>query len=111
MGSNCLIGCDIGTSGTKSVVMDTEGKILGDHYIEYALITSGPTKDKFNIGVMAEHRPEEDYWYAVKNTMKVAIKEAKKSDPNFTVNDILGISVSELSPVLILSCYIYKCIP
>ena len=71
MGSNCLIGCDIGTSGTKSVVMDTEGKILGDHYIEYALITSGPTKDKFNIGVMAEHRPEEDYWYAVKNTMKV----------------------------------------
>ena len=102
MGGNCLIGCDIGTSGTKSVVMDTEGNILGEHYIEYVLITSGPTKDKFNIGVMAEHRPEEDYWYAVSETMKVAIRQAKKADSNFSEKDILGISVSELSPVLIL---------
>ena len=46
MGGNCFIGCDIGTSGTKSVVMNTDGKVLGEHYIEYVLITSGPTKDK-----------------------------------------------------------------
>ncbi len=102
MSENCLIGCDIGTSGTKSVVMNTSGKVLGSHYIEYPLITSGVDKEKFNIGVMAEHRPEEDYWYAVKETMKVAIKEAKRTDKNFSEKDILGISVSELSPVLIL---------
>ena len=30
-----LVGSDVGTGGTKSVVIDTEGKVLGSHFIEY----------------------------------------------------------------------------
>ena len=30
-----LIGLDLGTTGCKSMVFDTTGHILGEHYIEY----------------------------------------------------------------------------
>ena len=32
-----LVGTDIGTGGTKSVLIDGEGNVLGSHYIEYPL--------------------------------------------------------------------------
>lgn len=33
-----LIGLDLGTTGCKSMVFDTTGRILGEHYIEYEVI-------------------------------------------------------------------------
>jgi sugar (pentulose or hexulose) kinase len=33
--ANFFVGCDIGTSGTKSCVMAEDGQVLGTKYIEY----------------------------------------------------------------------------
>jgi xylulokinase len=83
-----LVGCDLGTSGTKSVVLDEEGTVLGIHYIEYPL--------HFPKVGYAEHDPL-DYWNAVKNTMKSAIQQS-----NVDAKDIKGVSVSALAPGCIL---------
>ena len=34
-----LIGADIGTSGVKSVIMDSNGKSLGDKLVEHDVLT------------------------------------------------------------------------
>lgn len=86
--ANYLVGTDVGTSGTKSVLIDEEGRILGSHYIEYTLITPRPG--------WAEHDPE-DYWNAVADTIKSCIQQAKV-DPK----EIRGVSISALAPACIL---------
>jgi ribulokinase len=83
-----LVGSDVGTGGTKSVVIDTEGNTLGQHFIEYPLITN-------NLGY-AEHDPEW-YWDAVSKTISKAISDSKINPKN-----IKGVSVSALSPACIL---------
>ena len=50
--ANYLVGCDIGTSATKSVVIDEEGKVLGKKTIGYPTLS--------NSKGWAEHDPE---WY------------------------------------------------
>ncbi|MFC2160008.1 FGGY family carbohydrate kinase, partial [Actinomycetota bacterium] len=83
-----LVGSDVGTGGTKSVVIDTSGKVLGQHFIEYPLITN-------NLGY-AEHDPGW-YWDAVADTILKAITDSKVDPKN-----IKGVSVSALSPACIL---------
>ncbi len=83
-----LVGSDVGTGGTKSVVMDTEGNVLGSHFIEYPLIIPRPG--------WAEHNPEW-YWNAVADTIKASIKQSRVSPKN-----IKGVSISALSPACIL---------
>jgi len=83
-----LIGCDVGTSGTKSVIIDVEGNVLASHYIEYKLYTPRPS--------WAEHNPE-DYWNAVADTMNACLKKSKV-DPK----EVKGVSISALSPGCIL---------
>ena len=78
-----LVGSDVGTGGTKSVVIDTEGNTLGQHFIEYPLITN-------NLGY-AEH-DSEWYWDAVSKTISKAISDSKVNPKN-----IKGVSVSALS--------------
>lgn len=39
---NYLIGTDIGTSGTKSVLMDTSGKLIAQSLVEYDVLTPKP---------------------------------------------------------------------
>jgi xylulokinase len=90
-----LAGSDVGTGGTKSVVMSTDGTVLGTHYIEYPLITAKSAKERFP-GAKAEHDPEW-YWNAVADTIRASIKQAKV-DPK----DIKGVSISALSPACIL---------
>ena len=34
-----LIGTDIGTSGTKTIIMNTAGELVASTYAEYGLIT------------------------------------------------------------------------
>jgi len=82
------VGSDVGTGGTKSVVIDTDGNTLGQHFIEYPLITN-------NLGY-AEHDPEW-YWNAVAETIFKAITDSKVNPKN-----IKGVSVSALSPACIL---------
>ncbi|MEW5721930.1 MAG: FGGY-family carbohydrate kinase [Thermodesulfobacteriota bacterium] len=86
--ANYLVGCDVGTGGTKAVVIDEGGKVLGSHFIEYPLETPRPG--------WAEHDPEV-YWAAVADTIKESIRQAK-IDPK----TIRGVSISALSPACIL---------
>jgi len=83
-----LVGTDVGTGGTKSVLMDGEGAILGSHYVEYPLIIPRPG--------WAEHNPGW-YWNAVAETIKASIKESRVSPQH-----IRGVSISALSPACIL---------
>ena len=36
-----LLGTDIGTSGTKTILMDTEGKLIAKHLVEYDAVAQG----------------------------------------------------------------------
>ena len=90
-----LVGCDVGTGGTKAVVMSADGTVLGSHYIEYPLITTKSAEDRFP-GSKAEHNPEW-YWNAVSGTIQASIRQSKV-DPK----DIKGVSISALSPACIL---------
>lgn len=57
----CLVGIDIGTSGTKSVLFDTDGNVVKSAYAEYAMYQP---KNGW-----AEQDPN-DWWRAVCNTLK-----------------------------------------
>ena len=67
------IGVDIGTSGTKSLIMDEKGSILAESSSEYPVHMPKP--------LWTEQDPE-DWWHAVKKTIKSVVKasKAKKSD-------------------------------
>jgi xylulokinase len=86
--SNYLVGTDVGTQGTKSVVMDEDGSILAGHYIDYPLVMSRSG--------CVEHDPR-DYWKAVAGTIFAAVKESKADTKH-----IRGVSISALSPACIL---------
>jgi xylulokinase len=79
---NYLIGTDIGTSGTKTIIMNTEGKLISSDLQEYDILTPRP--------LWAEQWP--DLWVdAVKRSIRNA-KEKAKINPD----DIKGISISGL---------------
>lgn len=90
-----LIGCDVGTSATKAVLMADDGEILGSHVIEYPLITKKGDHDNYP-GAKAEQDPE-DYWNAVADTIGASIKQG-----GVNPKDIKGVSISALSPACIL---------
>ena len=75
-----LIGIDIGTSGTKTVIFNRLGETIASHTVEYELFQP-------EIG-WAEQRPE-DWWNAVCKTIKASIEKAKISP-----EDIKGIGLS-----------------
>jgi xylulokinase len=83
-----LVGCDVGTSATKSVVIDESGAILGKKTIGYPTLTN-------SMG-WAEHDPEV-YWATVSDTISEAIKEA-----GIDASEIKGVSISAHSPACIL---------
>lgn len=93
--ANYLVGCDVGTGGTKAVVMAEDGAVLGAHYIEYPLITRKERGETYP-GAKAEHDPEW-YWNAVADTIQAAIQQSKVD-----ARDIKGVSISALSPACIL---------
>ncbi len=85
---NYLIGTDVGTGGTKSVLIDEGGNVLGSAYIEYGLITKRPG--------WAEQDPEW-YWNAVADTIKQCIDQSGVDN-----SEIRGVSISALAPACIL---------
>ena len=79
---NYLIGTDIGTSGTKSILMDTNGKLIAQDLEEYDVLTPKP--------LWAEQWP--DVWVdATKESIKQTVAKSGV-DPK----DIKGIGISGL---------------
>lgn len=77
-----FVGTDIGTLGTKTVVVSLEGKIMASDYAEYGVITPQP--------LWAEQWPE--VWYgAVCKTIKGAVEKSRVAP-----NRIAGITISGL---------------
>jgi len=87
-----LVGCDVGTGGTKAVVMSPDGMVLGLHFIEYPLITAKSAQDRFP-GAKAEQDPEW-YWSAVADTIRVSLQRAKVNP-----KEIKGVCLSGLAPI------------
>ena len=75
-----LLGIDIGTSGTKTILFDEKGNKICSHTVEYDLIQP---KNGW-----AEQDPEQ-WWEAVKETIKYIVKNT-----NINVEDIKGIGLS-----------------
>ena len=77
-----LMGCDIGTGGTKSVVIDKNGRMLSQAFQEYRVITPAPS--------WAEQWP--DVWFdAVVTTLKEALERS-----GLRPAEIAGVAVSGL---------------
>jgi len=77
-----LVGTDIGTLGTKSVLVDLEGKVLANSFREYGVLT--PQQG------WAEQWPE--VWAeAVQATIREAVERSRVNP-----RDIAGVSISSL---------------
>lgn len=63
-----FLGCDIGTSGTKTIVINEQGEILAEASQSYPLQTPKP--------LWTEQDPE-DWWKATVATIKAVVKKAK----------------------------------
>ncbi len=85
MGRLLLLGVDIGTSGSKGVLIDVEGRILAQGYTEHDV--SRPRSG------WAEHDPERVWW---KDFVDVTGGILKKSGVDS--DDIRGVCVSGLCP-------------
>jgi len=77
-----FIGSDIGTYGTKSVLVDLDGNVLAESFVETDIIVEKPG--------WAEQWPDV-WWKAYVDTIKEVLKKA-----NINPKDIAGISVSGL---------------
>jgi xylulokinase len=75
-----LIGIDIGTSGTKTILCDTTGQILGDVTVEYPCYAPKPG--------WSEQHPK-DWWDAVVKSVRAVIRKAKVKG-----NQVIGIGLS-----------------
>ena len=82
---NYLLGTDIGTSGTKTILMDTTGKLIAQDLQEYDVLTPKP--------LWAEQWP--DVWYeATKDSIRNTV--AKAAEAGVKAEDIKGIAISGL---------------
>ncbi len=79
---NYLIGTDIGTSGTKSIIMDTNGKLISQDLQEYDVMTPK--------SLWAEQWP--DVWV---DAVKRSIRNAREKG-QIAAEDIRGICISGL---------------
>jgi len=77
---DCYIGSDIGTTGTKTVVIDEKGKLLGKSTVEHPLSTPKPG--------WAEQAPA-DWWKSAVESIRNAVKQA-----GVKKHDVKGIGLS-----------------
>lgn len=82
-----VLGVDIGTTSTKSVLFTENGEVVAKHNIGYPLHTPTPST--------AEQDPDEIY-HAVLNTMKATMKKS-----NINSDDLLCVSFSSAMHSLI----------
>jgi sugar (pentulose or hexulose) kinase len=84
----CLIGIDLGTSTTKSVLVSGRGELLASHAVQYS-------PDLASAG-RAEQDPD-TYFHAVLESIRACLARANIEPPR-----VAGIGISGLSPALIL---------
>ncbi|MEO6436784.1 MAG: xylulokinase [Tepidisphaeraceae bacterium] len=75
-----LLGIDIGTSGTKTLICDEDGKVLATAMAEHAISSPRPG--------WSEQNPE-DWWAAAQKATRAVLKKAKVK-----AGDISGIGLS-----------------
>lgn len=67
-----LLGIDVGTTGTKSVVFDELGKALASSYAEYDIAEPRPGYAELDGG---------DVWNKIRSTVRQALGDAPSADP------------------------------
>ncbi len=77
---NYLLGIDIGTSGTKTILCDTKGQIAAEALAEYPVHSPKPG--------WSEQDPE-DWWNGVAKSVRAALAKA-----NVSGKDVIGIGLS-----------------
>jgi xylulokinase len=82
-----LIGVDIGTLGSKGVIIDSEGRVLAQHFVEHGINIPRPG--------WAEQNPE-DYWNDFVTIVKTLLLKS-----NVTPSRIAAVGVSGLVPDVI----------
>ena len=75
-----LLGIDIGTSGTKTLICDEDGKVLATAMAEHPISSPKPG--------WSEQNPE-DWWQATITATKAVLKKAK-----LKAGDIGGVGLS-----------------
>jgi len=88
MSSELLLGIDIGTLGSKGILIDTEGRSIAEHFIEHGINVVRPG--------WIEQDAEACYWQDFKAIVRYLLK-ASESDPK----EILGVGISSLAPDLV----------
>lgn len=68
---DCLLGIDIGTSGTKSALVGSDGKYLDSEYYPYSIISPQESR--------AEQDPE-DWWTGIVQTVRTLNARKRKTD-------------------------------
>ena len=80
-----VMGIDLGTSSTKTVLMDDEGHVVAMASADYPLLTP-------HAG-WVEQNPS-DWWRAVCDTTRQGIRNLMSQQPSHSVHDIKGLSLS-----------------
>lgn len=89
MGTPCLLGVDIGTSGSKGVIFSADGEIKAAELIEHGISMPKPG--------WAEHDAEEIWWGDFCRLLPRLTAKAKVSP-----SELAGIGISGLCPALLL---------
>jgi len=84
-----LLGVDIGTSGSKGVIISSDGKIKADSYVEHELSIPQPG--------WAEHDADKVWWNDFKLLLESLTRQSK-----IEASQILAVGVSALCPDLLL---------
>jgi L-ribulokinase len=86
------LGLDFGTNSCRSLIVDlTGGKELASHVSDYLSGSDGILLDPKDPNV-ARQNPE-DYHQSLVKSVQEAIAQAKKDDPEFSPENIIGIGV------------------
>ena len=80
-----VIGIDIGTSSTKTLLLSEEGTIVSSASADYRLVTP-------HVGWVEQD--VHDWWQAVCNTVRQIVQYLESDQCSFSVRDIKGISLS-----------------
>ena len=88
MGTPCLLGVDIGTSGSKGVIFSADGEIKAAELIEHGISMPKPG--------WAEHDAEEIWWGDFCRLLPRLTAKAKVSP-----SELAGIGISGLCPALL----------
>jgi hypothetical protein len=76
-----ILGLDIGTTGTKGIVFNEEGKVLASHYLEYKLLFPNPGWVEFDTA---------DMWDKVFEVLRASTVQRSKKTPLYRYGYFYG---------------------